>query len=149
MTSGSATADSVAQRRSRVRRIGALVLLAAVIAAGLAVHRLLPDTAATDIAGDALYALAAYLLVVALAPRWPSLAPGGVSAAWCVAVELFQLTGIPLALGAHFMPAMLVLGTVFDPRDLVVYVVTVAVATLVDGVSRWAVARGARDSSPA
>ena len=69
-----------------------------------------------------------------LAPRLPALAVGGIAAAWCVAVELFQLTGLPLEWGAVFSPVMLVLGTVFDPRDLIVYVVTIAVVTAIDAV---------------
>lgn len=121
-------------RRTRARRLAAAGLLAAVIVTGLIVHGVLPDTAATDIAGDALYAAAAYLGLVVLAPRLPALAAGGIAAAWCVGVELFQLTGIPLAWGAAFSPAMLVLGTVFDARDLIVYVVAIAGATAVDAV---------------
>lgn len=118
--------------RTRARRLVALAMLVAVAVIGLAVHAFLPDTAATDIAGDALYALAAYVGLIALAPRWSPLVVGAVAGAWCVAVELFQLTGIPLALGARFTPAMLLLGTVFDPRDLVVYVVTIVLATAAD-----------------
>lgn len=108
------------------------MLLAAVIAAGLAVHALLPDTAATDIAGDALYAVAAYGAVVLVAPRLGALAAGAIAAAWCVGVELFQLTGLPLAWGAQLPPVMLLLGTVFDARDLIVYLVTVAVVAAGD-----------------
>ena len=122
---------------TRTRRLVAALLLAATIAAGLLVHGVLPDTAATDIAGDALYAVAAYLAVVLIAPRLPALAAGAIAAAWCVAVELFQLTGLPLAWGAHFAPVMLVLGTVFDARDLLVYVATIVLATAVDaGIRR-------------
>ncbi|MFE5410684.1 DUF2809 domain-containing protein [Microbacterium sp. NPDC056569] len=121
---------------TRTRRLVAALLLAATIVAGLLVHALLPDTAVTDIAGDALYAVAAYLAVVLLAPRLPALAAGAIAASWCVAVELFQLTGLPLAWGAQFSPVMLVLGTVFDPRDLLVYVVTIALATAADAAIR-------------
>lgn len=99
---------------------------------GLLVHGVLPDSPATDIAGDALYALAAYLLVALLAPRLPAPAVGAIAAVWCIGVELFQLTGLPLAWGAQFPPVMLALGTVFDARDLVVYLVAIAVATGVD-----------------
>ena len=113
------------------RRVLAGIGLAIVVAAGLGVHAFLPDTAGSDIAGDALYAVAAYLAVVFVAPRVPAIAVGALAAGWCVAVELFQLTGVPEALSA-FPPAMLVLGTVFDARDLVVYVLTIAAATLVD-----------------
>ncbi|MET0297812.1 MAG: DUF2809 domain-containing protein [Microbacterium sp.] len=123
------------------RRLVAAICLVLVIAAGLGVHTLLPDTAATDIAGDALYALAAYAFVVVVAPRLPVLAVGAVAAAWCVGVELFQLTGIPLDLGAAFPPAMLVLGTVFDARDLVVYVVAIALTTVTDAALRAAARR--------
>ncbi|WP_347978790.1 DUF2809 domain-containing protein [Microbacterium sp. ProA8] len=114
------------------RRVIAAVLLIATIGAGLLVHAALPDTAATDIAGDALYAVAAYLAVVLVAPRLPPLVVGAIAAAWCTAVELFQLTGLPLAWGAQFSPVMLVLGTVFDVRDLVVYLVTIALVTALD-----------------
>ena len=122
---------------TRSRRLVAALLLVVTIAAGLLVYGVLPDTVATDIAGDALYAVAAYLAVVLIAPRLPALATGAIAAAWCVAVELFQLTGLPLAWGAQFAPAMLVLGTVFDARDLLVYVATIILATAVDaGIRR-------------
>lgn len=117
---------------NRRRRVGALVVLAATIVAGLLVHGVLADTAATDILGDALYAVAAYTFVVLLAPRWHPLVVGSVAAVWCVLVELAQLTGIPERWGAAFPPAMLVFGTVFDPRDLVVYVSAIAAAMLID-----------------
>ncbi|MCP2637187.1 DUF2809 domain-containing protein [Microbacterium sp. HD4P20] len=119
-------------RAVRIRRISAAGLLAAVIVAGLTVHGLLADTAATDIAADALYAAAAYLAVVVLAARLPPPAIGGIAAVWCIGVELFQLTGLPLAWGSEFAPAMLLLGTVFDARDLVVYVVTIIGVTVLD-----------------
>nr|WP_206687987.1 DUF2809 domain-containing protein [Microbacterium yannicii] len=107
-------------------------MLILTIAAGLLVHGALPDAAATDIAGDALYAVAAYLAVVLIAPRLPPVAAGAIAAAWCTAVELFQLTGLPLAWGAQLPPVMLVLGTVFDARDLVVYLATIALAAALD-----------------
>lgn len=118
------------------RRLIAVVALVVVIATGLAVHGLLPDTSATDIAGDALYAVAAYAFVVVVAPRLPAPAIGAIAAAWCVGIELFQLTGVPVAVGAAFAPAMLMLGTVFDARDLVIYVIAVAVATGADAAVR-------------
>ena len=119
-------------RTARTRRIAALVCLAVVIVAGLAVHGLLPDTAVTDIAGDALYAAAAYAAFVVVAARLGPLAIGGIAAAWCVGVELFQLTGLPSAWGASFAPMTLLLGAVFDARDLVVYIVTIAALTVLD-----------------
>lgn len=146
MSGGAPARPEVPSRPRRApRRVAAALLLVAVIAAGLVVHGLLPDTAATDIAGDALYAVAAYLAVVLLLPGLPAPAVGGISAAWCAAVELFQLTGLPLGWGARFAPAVLVLGTVFDPRDVVVYVVTIAVVTSMDAVVR--AVRGAQRSA--
>lgn len=124
-----------AVKPARRRRLAAAGTLAAVIAAGLVVHRALPDTDASDIAGDALYAAAVYLFVAAVAPRLPALAVGGIAVGWCVGVELFQLTGLPLAWGAEFSPVVLVLGTVFDARDLVVYVMTVAAFAAVDAMT--------------
>lgn len=109
-----------------------------VVAAGLLVHTRLPDSAATDIVGDALYAAAVYFAIVVVLPRWRSAAVGAAAAAWCVAVELFQLTGLPERWAGEFPPVVLVLGTVFDARDLVVYVVTIAVVTVSDGLLRRA-----------
>ena len=117
---------------ARARRVVAAVALVAVVGAGLLVHVAMPDTPASDIAGDALYAAAAYLAAVLLAPRLPALVVGAIAAAWCVGIELFQLTGLPLAWGISFAPAMLIFGTVFDARDLVVYVLTIAVVTGAD-----------------
>ena len=137
--------DASAPRRP-ARRVIAAVLLAGVIGAGLAVHALLPDTAMTDIAGDSLYAGAAYLALVIVAPRLAPLVVGALAAAWCIAIELFQLTGIPMQLGAIFPPAMLVFGTVFDGRDLLVYVVTLVVLVGADAVV--AVLRGTATTDP-
>jgi hypothetical protein len=103
-----------------------------VIGLGLFVHLALPDGFATDAAGDILYAVCIYLLVVALAPRWwPPLA-AAVAFGWCAAIELLQLTGLPEAWGAAFPPAMLVLGTVFSPSDLAMYALGILACLAVD-----------------
>lgn len=134
MTAGRDEVDTEQRDRQRIRtrRGAAALLLAATIGAGLLIHTTRPDSSATDIAGDALYAAAAYLAVVMVAPRLSALVAATIAAAWCVGVELFQLTGLPLVWGARFAPAMLVLGTVFDARDLVVYLVTIAVLAAFD-----------------
>jgi len=122
-----------AQAVTRPRRWYALAALAVLAVSGLVVVAFAPDdTAGSDIAGDALYAAAVYATVVLIAPRLRPVAVAAIAAGWCIAVELFQLTGIPLAAGAAFAPAMLVLGTVFDPRDLAIYSLTVAVACAID-----------------
>lgn len=120
------------------RRWVALVLLGAAVVAGLAAHALLPEGAASDIMGDALYAVAAYLAVIVIAPRLQPLAVAGVALAWCVAVELFQLTGVPQSWGAVFAPLRLVLGSAFDPRDLLVYALAVIAAFGFDLIVRSA-----------
>lgn len=117
------------------RRVVAVVLLTLTVAAGLVVTRL-PDSAASDIAGDALYTVAAYLLVVGLAPRLHAAVVAGIAAVWCIGVELFQLTGLPELWSASFPPVMLVFGTVFDARDLAVYAATAVLCGLVDAAAR-------------
>jgi Protein of unknown function (DUF2809) len=118
----------------RRRRVAAAVILGAAILLGLIVHTGLPDTAATDIAGDALYPIAMYAGIVLIAPRSRPIVVGLLALAWCIGIEFFQLTGIPSAAGAVFPPAMLVLGTVFDARDLWVYALTIVVVWAIDGM---------------
>ncbi|WP_323986499.1 ribosomal maturation YjgA family protein [Microbacterium plantarum] len=118
------------------RRWGAAALAVAVVAAGLVVHGILPDTAATDIAGDALYAVLIYALVVAVAPRAGTVVVAAVAGGWCIAVELLQLSDLPARAATVFPPAVLVLGTVFDARDLLVYVVTIVITGALDAVWR-------------
>ncbi|MDY0829592.1 DUF2809 domain-containing protein [Microbacterium sp. BG28] len=117
------------------RRIVAAVAAAVTVVVGLGVHRFAPDGAVSDIAGDALYALLVYLLAVVIVPRRALWVPALGAWVWCAAIELFQLTGLPLSWGDGFPPIMLVLGTVFDVRDLVVYTVTVLAAATVDRLS--------------
>lgn len=128
-------------RRPARWRLAALALLLGAVAMGLGIHYGLPAGTASDVSGDILYAASAYLGIVVLAPRLRPATVGAVAAAWCVLIELFQLTGIPLALGAAFPPAMLVLGTVFDGRDIVLYLGTAAVLTLIDAAVSRSVAR--------
>ena len=119
------------------RRWSALAALAVLVVSGLLVVAFAPDdTAGSEISGDVLYAVAAYLALVVVAPRLRSLIVAATALAWCVAVELFQVTGLPLVWGAVFRPVMFVLGTVFDPRDLLVYAVTIAVVWGIDALVR-------------
>jgi len=133
--------DGTRSRARRARRGAAGVALLALVVAGLAVHALLPDSVGSDVAGDALYAAAVYAGVVLIAPRLHPAAVAAIAAGWCIAVELFQLTGIPLRAGDLFPPAMLVLGTVFDPRDLLVYPVGVGAVWATDQVVSALVSR--------
>lgn len=81
-----------------------------------------------QISGTALYASAFYGGVLFLWPRGGPLPVALISLAFCWAVEFFQLTGVPAALAAHSVVARLVLGRVFDPSDLVWYVVGIVLA---------------------
>ena len=125
------------------RRLAALALAAATVGAGLFVHAALADGYASDAAGDILYAVLIYLLVVALLPRVRPLGVAGISFAWCAAVEFFQLTGLPELWGAAVPPSTLVFGTVFTPTDLLMYAIGVAAAFAVDA-ARAGLARSGR-----
>jgi len=81
-----------------------------------------------QISGTALYASAFYGGVLFLWPRGRPLPVALISLAFCWAVEFFQLTGVPASLSAHSVVARLVLGRVFDPSDLVWYVVGILLA---------------------
>lgn len=120
----------------RMRRIAAAASLAAVVSAGLVVHGALPDSPAADIAGDALYAVAAFSGLVLLFPRARTVAVAALAVGFCVAVEVMQLTGLPQAIGAAFPPAILVLGSGFDGRDLVVYAAAAVTAGALDAAAR-------------
>lgn len=142
---GAPAAIEADARDRRRRRWSAAALAVVVVAAGLGIHRALPSSAATDIAGDALYAALIYLLVLFAAPRVPPWAAALAAGAWCTAVELLQLTPLPATWGAAFPPARLVFGSAFDPRDLVIYAVTVVVCAVVDAAWRaWTRRRAMR-----
>jgi len=120
----------------RRRRVVAGSVLVALVGVGLVVARGLPDSVATDVAGDALYAVAAYTALVLVWPRARRVVLAAVATGWCVAVELLQLSGLPADLAQHAPLVPLVLGSGFDPRDLAVYPLAVVVALAVDaGVS--------------
>lgn len=124
---------TVAARR---RRRGALALAGVLtVALGLTI-RLALTGAWTGPAGDALYAVAVYVAVGILAPHWRSMSVAGTAFAVCLAVELFQLTGVPARLADAFAPAALVLGRGFDGTDVVLYLVGVGVAGAADAALR-------------
>lgn len=131
MSDSADPATETSERTVGRRRVVAAVVLAIVIVTGLAVHRWAPG-AFGDIAGDALYAAAAYLAAVIVLPRLSPIACGAIALTWCAAVELFQLTGVPLVWGAAVPALKLVLGTGFDARDLVVYTAAVAASVVID-----------------
>ena len=118
------------------RRVTLAVLVAVTVGLGLLVHRNVGGTIG-DIAGDALYAVLIYLLIALVAPRARRPAVAVIAFAVCSGVELLQLTALPREWAAVFPPIELVLGSGFDARDLVVYAVAVAAASVIDaGVTR-------------
>jgi hypothetical protein len=75
--------------------------------------------------GTALYASVVWAGVLFLRPRLSPPTAGAIAIAFCWAVEVSQLTGIPAALSARSPLARLVLGAQFDPVDLAWYPVGV------------------------
>jgi hypothetical protein len=94
------------------------------------------DLAVADKLGDLLYAALVTFGVWLLAPRAPGVVVGGVAAAFCLAVELLQLTGLPAAAAGVTPLARLVLGSGFDAWDLPAYALGVLVALVVVRISR-------------
>lgn len=107
------------------RRTAPAVAAVVTVAAGLSVRSVLGGDLA-KYAGDALYALLIFWLVLVVAPRTRAWVSAAVSFGASVAVELFQLTGVPAELGAHSVLARLVLGTTFNAPDLPFYAVGAA-----------------------
>ncbi len=103
-------------------RLVALAAALVTVAAGLAV-RAASDGVPAKYAGDLLYTVLLYTLVIAAAPRtrpaWAAAVALGVS--WLI--EFAQLTGVPAELSARSSIARLVLGSTFNPPDLLWYAV--------------------------
>ncbi|BFV56192.1 DUF2809 domain-containing protein [Kitasatospora sp. CMC57] len=103
--------------RSRI-----LVLITVTVAAGLGSPAVAGGTVA-DALGDALYATLLYLLVLLAAPRTRPAAVAGTALGLSFAVEFLQLTRIPPVLRP-------VLGSTFNPPDLLCYTLGAAVCLL-------------------
>lgn len=108
-------------------RAVAVVAAGCTVAAGLAVRAFAGGEFA-KCAGDALYTVLVYVLVVLVAPRVRPARAAAVAAALSWAVEFFQVTGVPDDLGRHSTLARLALGSTFNPPDLFWYLVGAASA---------------------
>jgi hypothetical protein len=120
------------------RRAAFLALACATIAAGLLVHLrgAALGPAARDVLGDALWALMIAAWAGVLAPRARCRARSLVAYAVCVGVEVSQLYHAPALDAARATPVgHLVLGSGFDPRDLVAYAMGVALAALLESAA--------------
>jgi hypothetical protein len=119
----------------RRARLTYLALAAGTIVVGLAVHRggAALGPAPRDVLGDMLWAAMIVWWTCVLAPAARSGTRGGMALAICLAVELSQRVHAP-ALDAVRATTLghLVLGSDWDPRDLVAYAAGVVVAVLVD-----------------
>ncbi|MFN8653736.1 MAG: DUF2809 domain-containing protein [Gemmatimonadales bacterium] len=94
-------------------------------------HRATLPAAVGDILGDALWAVMFYWLVSMVFPALTDWHRAIVAVAGCWSVELSQLARSPgLVALRHTTLGHLVLGSDFDPRDLLVYPCGVAVALL-------------------
>lgn len=83
--------------------------------------------------GDVLYAVAAYLFIVLVTRRRPFPDTFALAGLYCLAIELFKLTGIPASLGRYLI-ARWVLGTTFSALNLVCYFAGIILIATID---RW------------
>ena len=102
-----------------------LRLLSGVAAAGCLVLGLaaqgLDRSPLVDVVGSVLYVCSIGLLICVAWPRLSSIVIASLAFGFAVSVELIQLTGCPSAIATVFPPARLLLGSAFDPLDLVAY----------------------------
>jgi hypothetical protein len=114
----------------RHRRVAAAIALVATIALGLLSRRVRVGVYVWDKSlGDALYTVMIHLLLVELRPRAAPWSVGAVALVTSFAIELFQLTEIPLRLPPLVRFA---LGTEFSWHDMGCYVVGALAAVAVD-----------------
>ncbi|MFF2389173.1 DUF2809 domain-containing protein [Agromyces sp. NPDC058104] len=101
-------------------RLNFAATAAVVLLVGLGLQ-LLDRTVVVDLAGSALYACLAGLVVAIVRPGLPAWVVAAAGFGIAAAVELLQLTGIPSRLVEAVPPLRLVFGSSFDPLDLVGY----------------------------
>ena len=111
-------------------RLTYIALALVTIALGLWVHRgAALGAVARDLLGDALWATMIAWWIGAVAPRMQLTARSAVAFGICVAVEVSQLIHTPALDSLRSTPmGHLVLGSGFDPRDIVAYAAGVAIA---------------------
>lgn len=118
--------------RSRVIYVA---LALATIGVGLLVHwrGTILDPVVRDVSGDALWAMMIAWWVGALAPRAGVVSRGVAAYVVCVAVEISQAFHTPALDAVRATgPGHLVLGSGFDPRDLVAYPLGIGAAVAIE-----------------
>ncbi len=124
------TAKSHGTRDLRRRRLAGALLVT--VALGIASRRVHLGVPVWDKSlGDALYAVAVYLVFGLLRPHSQPRQAGLASLAFCLAVEVVQATGLP-GRYAHLAAVRWLVGTQFAWHDIVCYCVGVAAMYLVD-----------------
>ncbi|WP_036319994.1 ribosomal maturation YjgA family protein [Microbispora sp. ATCC PTA-5024] len=101
-------------------RVAASAAVAATLIAGVALRVVVQGDVA-KYAGDALYTVLIYALLVVLAPRARPVTVASLALGLSWAVEFFQLTPVPAELSRHSFVARLVLGSTFNAPDLFWY----------------------------
>ena len=114
-----------------VRRAALVAASAATVAMGLAMS-FRGAGGLADPTAHALYAALIYLLVALVRPRSRPWKTAAVATGFCVVVELFQLTGIPMSLMEITPLSRLVLGTTFSAGDLLVSAFAIAAVAAID-----------------
>jgi hypothetical protein len=107
------------------------LLLAVTLAVGLASRRVRLGVGWWDKSlGDVLYAVAVVLALALALPRVRAGVVAAIGLGGCLAIECFQLTGVPLALARQHGWVRLVLGTTFAWHDVACYVLGAGLALL-------------------
>lgn len=125
------------------RRPAAGLLVVPVVVSGLGT-RFLGAGWPADLAGGLCYAVLGYVLLVFLRPHAARWSNAAAALAFCVLVELFQLTGLPAGMAQVFPPVRLLLGTTFVPLDLVAYALGVGLSYAIDEGSNRCIHRRSR-----
>ncbi|HHO51757.1 MAG TPA: DUF2809 domain-containing protein [Deltaproteobacteria bacterium] len=111
-------------------------LLAALLTAGAGLGaRAVLTGAVANVGGVALWSVLVACLILAVRPSLPGGQLFALTLGISVAVELFQLTGVPLALYRIHRLSALVLGTSFQWADLPAYLLGSLAAGLGQGLS--------------
>ena len=124
-------------------RLLAVVGVLACLALGLGLQ-LLERSSVIDLLGSVLYVMLVGLLVLLVRPSLAGLVIAAIALGIATVVELLQLTPVSAAVVGAFPPARLVLGSAFDPLDLVAYVGGALLLIPLVGV----IARTATDREP-
>jgi hypothetical protein len=113
-------------------RLRLALLLVATVIVGVASRRAHLGIAVWDKSvGDVLYAVAAYLTLGIAFPRMPVRVCAAITFVFCFAIELFQITGIPMELGRTHPWTHWFLGSAFGWHDVLCYAIGVVLIAFI------------------